>query len=112
MHLTINMQKEEKVGNAISPNLISTHSVVQNNTTHVGFNPMAASCLETPSKNTDRDNLPKRNIPTFRINNEKQGEGAFETSKTKTSPKNKEEGASQNYRILQNMKSPYFLKKN
>ena len=62
MHLTINMQKDEKSNFNISLP-ISHHSG--------GFNPMAVSCLENSSKNSERDEIPKRNIPTFRINQDK-----------------------------------------
>lgn len=50
MHLTINNQKDDKISSIVG----GTH------------NHMAASCLETPSKNSEREQ-PKRSIPTFRI---------------------------------------------
>jgi hypothetical protein len=58
MHITIN-QKDEKgpltFGSPIStPHTQHTH------------NYMAASCLETPNKTSERDENSKRNIPTFR----------------------------------------------
>lgn len=51
------MQKEEK-------QYIQTHH-------NASFNPMAASCLETPTKISQREEIPKRNIPTFRLNQDK-----------------------------------------
>jgi hypothetical protein len=32
---------------------------------------MASSCFETPSKSGDKKEIPKKNIPTFRVNQEK-----------------------------------------
>lgn len=62
MHLTINMQKDEKTILNVPLSIPHYNSAL---------NPMAASCLETPSKNSERDEIPKRNIPTFRVNQDK-----------------------------------------
>ena len=57
IYLSINNLKDEK-------QYVQTH--------HNGSsNPMAASCLETPTKNSEREEMPKRNIPTFRVNQDK-----------------------------------------
>ena len=60
MHLTIDMQREKDDKPHTSANT-SQHY-------------MAASCLETPSKNTDREDPTKRNIPTFRVPQDKESE--------------------------------------
>jgi hypothetical protein len=64
MHLNIKSQKEDKT----NFNLPLPLPVVHHN---AGFNPMAASCLQTPLKNSERADIPKRNIPTFRTNQDK-----------------------------------------
>lgn len=75
---------------------------------------MTTSCLENNSKRSDKEDLGKRNIPTFR-NNQAKEEIEGKSMKQINSPRacvQEPESKPQNYKILQNMKSPYFLKKN
>lgn len=65
MHITINSQKDDSKYYNVTPTTAQYHN------NGGGFNPMAASCLETPTKNSERDDISKRNIPTFRVSQDK-----------------------------------------
>ena len=92
MHITINAQ-----GDKLPTQIQSAKNIHQ---------------LSPPQKTTlpqykfytkpEKQEADKKIIPTFRKNEET----------VINSPRNNNEGNTQNYRILQNMKSPYFLKKN
>ena len=95
MHLTIGNQKVQS--NIQSLNVPSTQPIQK----------MTSSHIASGSKQLRRQTQ-KKGFPTFRVIEADDGV----QNKPLMSPRSKaDESPTQQYRILQNMKSPYFLKK-
>lgn len=107
MHLTLDSQQQQNN----KPSIPNPPTLNLNIPLNYSQNLMTTSCLQN-SRRSDREEIEKRSIPTFR-NNTTNEINEIKNVKMVNSPRVvNDQMIAPNYKILQNMKSPYFLKKN